>query len=66
MPAMFTVAQRIQIMKYSGGSLLAISLIPVVAHGLFFFSVLQQYVYLGIIYALSHFGYNATKKILAW
>jgi len=58
--------QRIQILRWAGVGLLAVSLLPVFAHRLFIFSILQGYLITGIIAGLAYFGYKKSKDIWKW
>jgi len=60
---MFTPTQRIDILKWSSLGLLCVSFVPVVAHGLFFFPVLQQYLQLGIVIGVVYLGYKKSREI---
>jgi len=63
---MLTKLQRITILKWASAGLLLVSLLPVIAHQLFFFSILQSYVVASIIAGLGYYGYKKSKEIWEW
>lgn len=54
------------ILKWAGLGLLVVSLFPIVAHGLFYFPILQSYLELGVIVGVSYYGYKKSKEIWHW
>lgn len=63
---MLNKSQRIQILQWAGVGLLIVSLLPVLAHRLFLFSILQGYIITGVIVGLAYFGYKKSKEIWKW
>jgi hypothetical protein len=54
------------ILKWTGAGLLTVSLLPVIAHRLFVFPILQSYIVVGIIAGLAYYGYKKSKEIWEW
>jgi|AntRauTorckE6833_2_1112554.scaffolds.fasta_scaffold25429_1 hypothetical protein len=63
---MLTNTQRLSILKWTSGGLLIVSLLPVLAHRLFFFSILQSYLIAIVIAGLTYYGYKKSKEIWEW
>jgi len=63
---MLTNTQRVSILQWTGAGLLVVSLLPVFAHRLFFFSILQSYVVAVVIAGLTYYGYRKSKEIWEW
>jgi hypothetical protein len=63
---MLNKTQRVLILKWTGVGLLAVSILPVFAHRLFYLPIFQSYLILGIIFGLTYFGYKKYKQIWEW
>lgn len=55
-----------KILKWATLGLLVVSVLPIVAHGLFYFPILKSYIELGIIFGITYFGYKKSKEIWHW
>jgi hypothetical protein len=43
-----------------------VSILPILAHSLFFFPILRGYFELAIVVGLAYFGYKKAKQIWEW
>jgi len=63
---MLTSGQRILIIKWSSVGLLLVSVLPILAHSLFYYPILRGYLQIAILAGLAYFGYQKAKQIWEW